>query len=81
VDAYPDGYVLILENDDVPGVIGKVGTRLSREKINIAQWRYGRDFIYGRGVSFINVDQRVPADILAVIEQEPEIHRARLVRL
>ncbi len=81
VDAFPDGYVLILENDDVPGVIGKVGTRLSQEKINIAQWSYGRDFIYGRGLSFINLDHRVPAAILADLEQEPEIHQARLVRL
>jgi len=81
VDAYPDGYVLILENDDVPGVIGKVGTRLSREKINIAQWRYGRDFIYGRGISFINVDQCVPDSILHEIKLEPEIRQARLVRL
>ena len=81
VDAYPDGYVLILENDDVPGVIGKVGTLLSQEKINIAQWRYGRDFIYGRGVSFINVDQCVLPQVLSNIKQEPEIHQARLVRL
>jgi D-3-phosphoglycerate dehydrogenase len=81
VDAYPDGYVLVLENDDVPGVIGKVGTRLSQSEINIAQWRYGRDFIYGRGISFINVDQRVPAHVLTEIEAEPEIHQARLVRL
>lgn len=81
IDAYPDGYVLILENDDVPGVIGKVGMRLSREKINIAQWRYGRDFIGGRGVSFINLDHRVPPAILKELEQEPEIHQARLVRL
>jgi D-3-phosphoglycerate dehydrogenase len=81
VDAYPDGYVLILENDDVPGVIGKVGTRLSQERINIAQWRYGRDFIYGRGVSFINLDQRIPATMLKELEQEPEIRQARLVRL
>ncbi len=81
IDAYPDGYVLILENDDVPGVIGKVGTRLSQEKINIAQWRYGRDFIGGRGVSFINLDNHVPTPILKELEREPEIHQARLVRL
>jgi D-3-phosphoglycerate dehydrogenase len=81
IDAYPDGYVLILENDDVPGVIGKVGTRLSQEKINIAQWRYGRDFIGGRGVSFINLDHRVPPAILKELEHESEIHQARLVRL
>ena len=81
VDAYPDGYVLILENDDVPGVIGKVGTRLSHENINIAQWRYGRDFIGGRGVSFINLDHRIPPVILEELEREPEIRQARLVRL
>jgi D-3-phosphoglycerate dehydrogenase len=81
VDAYPDGYVLVLENDDKIGVIGKVGTRLSQENISIAQWRYGRDIIYGRGVSFINLDHRVPASILEELEQEPEIRQARLVRL
>jgi D-3-phosphoglycerate dehydrogenase len=81
VDAYPDGYVLILENDDVPGVIGKVGTRLSQEGISIAQWRYGREFLGGRGVSFINLDHHVPAAILAEFEREPEIRHARLVRL
>lgn len=81
VDAYPDGYVLVLENDDVPGVIGKVGTRLSQEKISIAQWRYGREFIGGRGVSFINLDHYVPKRIQTELEQEPEIRRAQLVRL
>jgi D-3-phosphoglycerate dehydrogenase len=81
VDAYPDGYVLILENNDVPGVIGKVGTRLGRAGINIAQWRYGRDRRGGRAVSFINLDERVPKSILSELEQEPEIQRARLVRI
>ena len=81
VDAYPDGFVLILENTDLPGVIGKVGTRLGRVGINIAQWRYGRDFPNGRGVSFINLDDRVPASILTELESEEEIQRARLVKL
>ena len=81
VDAYPEGYVLILENDDVPGVIGKVGTRLGRARINIAQWRYGRESRGGRAVSFINLDDRVPSKILAELENEIEIRRARLVHL
>ncbi|HBX68163.1 MAG TPA: hypothetical protein DEH25_01910 [Chloroflexi bacterium] len=81
VDATPEGYVLILENADVPGVIGKVGTRLGRAGINVAQWRYGREAPGGRAVSFINLDQRVPRDLLAGLEQEAEIRRARLVRL
>lgn len=81
VDAFPEGYVLILENDDVPGIIGKVGTRLGRAGINIAQWRYGRDAEGGRAVSFINLDHRVPSETCREIESEPEVRRSRLVRL
>lgn len=81
VDAYPQGYVLFLENEDVPGVIGKVGGLLGQAGINIAQWRYGREARGGRAVSFINLDDRAPASVLAEIERYPEIHRARLVRL
>ena len=81
VDAYPEGYVLILENDDLPGVIGKVGTRLGRAGINIAQWRYGRDHPGGKAVSFINLDDRIPKTLLTELEAETEIQRARLVYL
>ncbi len=81
VDAYPEGYVLILENDDIPGVIGKVGTRLGSAGINIAQWRYGRERRGGKAVSFINLDDRVPKPLLEQLENEPEIQRARLVKL
>jgi len=81
VDAFPSGYVLVLENEDRPGVIGKVGTRLSQENISIAQWRYGREYIGGKGISFINLDHHVPQAILEELETEPEIKRARLVRL
>ncbi len=81
VDAHPNGFVVILENDDVPGIIGKVGTQLGQAGINIANWRYGRETHGGRAVSFINVDSRVPASILRDLERNQEIHRARLVRL
>jgi D-3-phosphoglycerate dehydrogenase / 2-oxoglutarate reductase len=81
VDAVPEGYVLVLENLDAPGVIGKVGTRLGQEGINIAQWRYGREAQGLRAVSFINLDSKVPQSLLRDLEKEPEIQRARLVNL
>ena len=71
----------LLEKTDLPGVIGKVGSLLGRAGINIAQWRYGRDYPKGRGVSFINLDGDVPLSILSELEDEAEIERARLVRL
>ncbi|GAB4582115.1 MAG: phosphoglycerate dehydrogenase [Anaerolineales bacterium] len=81
IDAPPEGFVLILENEDVPGVIGKVGTRLGRAGINIANWRYGRETRGGRALSFISLDARAPKELLRELENEPEIRRARLVRL
>jgi D-3-phosphoglycerate dehydrogenase len=81
VDAYPEGYVLILENSDRPGVIGMVGTRLGKAGINIAQWRYGRDQPYGKAVSFINLDSRPPLSLLRELEVEALIQRVRLVKL
>jgi D-3-phosphoglycerate dehydrogenase len=81
VDAKPEGYVLVLENRDKPGVIGRVGTRLGRYGVNIAQWRYGREGSGKRAVSFINLDSRPPDELMAELEQEPEIVRARMVRL
>jgi D-3-phosphoglycerate dehydrogenase len=81
VDAYPEGYVLILENNDRPGVIGMVGTRLGKAGINIAQWRYGRDQPFGKAVSFINLDSRPSRSLLTELEAEPLIQRVRLVKL
>ncbi len=81
VDAYPEGYVLVLENHDVPGVIGRVGTLLGKANINIGRWHYGRRGAGGKAVSFINVDAWVPSEILSTLTEVPEIYSARLVRL
>jgi D-3-phosphoglycerate dehydrogenase len=80
VNAVPSGNALLLENDDVPGVIGMVGTRLGEAKINISNWVYGREIIGGRAVSFINIDSVVPKKLLDNLENESKIHRAKLVK-
>ncbi|MGD8454892.1 MAG: NAD(P)-dependent oxidoreductase [Anaerolineales bacterium] len=80
VDAIPEGYVLILENKDVPGVIGMVGTSLGKADINIGNWRYGREVIGGRAMSFISLDSPPTQELLNDLESQPVILHARLVR-
>jgi D-3-phosphoglycerate dehydrogenase len=47
--------MLIVENDDQPGVIGEVGTILGRHRVNIANFALGRG---DRGaVGVVNVDE------------------------
>ena len=41
-DVVPDGNLIVIENRDVPGIIGSVGTLLGKHKINIGQMTWGR---------------------------------------
>jgi len=81
IDALPHGVVLVMTNDDVPGVIGRVGTLLGANKINIAEWRLGRTQQGGQAISFINLDNDVPQDVLNELKGLMGIANARVVRL
>jgi len=81
IDANPTGFVLVLCNNDVPGVIGKVGTLLGAHHVNIGEWRYGRDKPGGRAVSFINLDSPPSSAAMESLRQLPQITDARLVKL
>jgi D-3-phosphoglycerate dehydrogenase len=43
LDVKPEGKMILFTNSDVPGVIGDVGSILSKHGINIADFRLGRD--------------------------------------
>lgn len=81
IDGLPNGVVLVMSNDDVPGVIGRVGTLLGARGINIAEWRLGRDRRGGRALSFINLDDAVPENVLNELRALPGIAEAKVVAL
>jgi D-3-phosphoglycerate dehydrogenase len=54
VEAPLEGTLLIIGNEDQPGVIGEVGTILGRRGINIASFALGRGT--GGAVGVVNVD-------------------------
>ena len=80
MEAVPEGYILILNNRDVPGVVGAVGTMLGKHGINIAGIELGRDES-GLAISFFHVDERVSPAVLAELRQLPAITSAQLVQL
>lgn len=73
LDAQPEGVVLVLQNKDVPGVIGQVGTILATHNINIGEWRMGRQAPGGQALSFINLDSEPPIAVLQALEKNPAI--------
>ena len=60
VDVIPQGHMLLVKNEDTPGIIGHVGTLLGDRAINIARMNVGRKPGSGRAVMLIEVDGEVP---------------------
>ena len=84
VEAPLGGTMLIIANDDQPGVIGEVGTILGRHKVNIANFALGRN---DRGaVGVVNVDEEADSPVvldtaLAELRKVPAVREAWVVRL
>ena len=81
MEAVPEGYILMLHNRDVPGVVGKVGTLLGESHINIAGIELGREKVGGMALSLIHVDDAVSDAVLERLRTLPQIVSAQLLRL
>ncbi|MFH1563083.1 MAG: phosphoglycerate dehydrogenase [Nitrospirota bacterium] len=81
IDAIPQGDMLVISNVDKPGVIGKIGTLLSKNNINIAGLQMGRKAIGGKQMIVLNVDEPVSNAVLQEISSCEEILDVRLVKL
>ena len=77
VDAPLGGTMLIIANDDQPGVIGEVGTILGRHRVNIANFALGRHA--GGAVGVVNVDED-PAQRESLDQAADELRRVSAIR-
>lgn len=73
VEAIPEGHLLVLHNDDRPGVIGFVGKVLGDAGVNIAMMNLSRRKIKGRAVSLLGVDTRVPETVMEQLRNNDHI--------
>jgi D-3-phosphoglycerate dehydrogenase / 2-oxoglutarate reductase len=81
VEAIPEGHILVLHNDDRPGVIGFIGQVLAEARINIAMMNLSRRKIKGKAISLINVDSRIPEEVLDTLRSNEHILSAVQVKL
>jgi D-3-phosphoglycerate dehydrogenase len=83
VEAPLGGTMLIIANDDQPGVIGEVGTILGRHRVNIANFALGRNASGAVGV--VNVDEEPGGRAMDAAVEElrriPAVREVFLVRL
>jgi D-3-phosphoglycerate dehydrogenase len=79
VDVAPEGWMLVMRNRDVPGVIGRVGTVLGSAGINIASYHQARRATPGEeALAAINVDQALTNGVLGQLQRLPDVLDVRL---
>lgn len=79
LDAIPEGWMIVIQNIDKPGVIGNVGTTLGRHNINIGRFQLGRRG--DRAICLVNIDTPANEEVIHDLAKLPNIISVRQVHL
>ena len=80
IEADLDGDMLYIVNEDAPGFIGRIGTLLGENSINIGTFHLGRREAGGEAVLLLSVDSPVPAEVLAKANALPGVRRVKALK-
>ncbi|MEO5619534.1 MAG: phosphoglycerate dehydrogenase [Cypionkella sp.] len=68
IDAEIGQHMLYTTNEDVPGIIGKLGMTMGSHGVNIANFTLGRAAAKGEAIALLYVDEPVPAAAIKALE-------------
>lgn len=81
VDVVPEGHLLFIRHKDQPGAIGRVGTLLATEGVNIAAMQVGRSEVGGDAIMMISIDKHVEKTGIEQLKQLADIMDATPIDL
>jgi D-3-phosphoglycerate dehydrogenase len=80
VEAELAGHMMYIVNEDAPGFIGRIGTLLGENGINIGTFNLGRHSAGGEAVLLLSVDSAVPAEVLEKARTLPGVKRVMALK-
>src|SRR5256714_4662254 len=81
VEVVPAGVLFLMTNKERPGIVGYIGTLMSKYNLNIANMSLSRDSKSGPAFTVLNLDSVPPAGLLEEIQKDPDISNVRVVKL
>jgi len=81
LEAEASGPMLLVYNDDVPGVIGALGTTLGSNGVNISRMTVGREEASSQNIILLSTDTLISKELLAVVMQLENIDNALSLEL
>ena len=70
-------HMLYVNNNDRPGLIGRLGTLLGEAGLNIATFHLGRTQPGGDAIALVEVDEEVPVAVLKAVAGLPNVVQAK----
>jgi D-3-phosphoglycerate dehydrogenase len=77
LDAEIGRHMIYTTNDDIPGIIGTLGTVFGEAGVNIANFQLGRDAPGGNAIALLYLDQPVPPAVLAKLMASGKFKQAK----
>ena len=77
----PEGYLLFMGSYDQPGVIGKVGTFMAENGVNIASWQTGRAEPGGNTLTVMTLDAPIDEALLEALRGKEFVRHAVQIKL
>jgi len=81
VEIHPQGVVLLLNNQDRPGIVGALGTLFGKHNVNIASMSLSRESVGGQALTVFQLDTLPPEALLQEIQRDPAISNVRVIKL
>ncbi len=81
VDTNIKGHFLIVRNDDRPGIVGALGTKLGEAAINIANLSLARNKTEGNALTVIELDEPLSAQLMEELRAIPGVIQSTGVSL
>lgn len=77
----PQGHLLIMGSFDTPGVIGRIGTLMANNGVNIASWHTGRAERGGQTLTVLTLDEPIPDHVMAELDTLDFVRHAHQVEM
>jgi len=81
LEATPHGHMIVTRNNDVPGVIGGIGTILGQGGVNISRFHLGRRERGGEALAVIEVDAPLSKETLQSLRSLEQVISAQPIEL
>jgi D-3-phosphoglycerate dehydrogenase len=75
----PKNFLLLIENEDMPGMVGKVGTTLGKHNVNIANMALNREQAGANALAVFELDEKLSQEGMDEIAAHDKIVSVRLV--